>query len=108
VSTLTQSTREPPEKNPTFEALQARIATAKVSLLEASEPDAIWTCGHCGQTMPSPGRGWLDLEELRKQANPSEIQNANVMSLALSRLVDEGFFKQRTADWKVKRTSKTR
>ena len=104
MSTLTQSIREPPEKEPVFEALQARVAAAEAALLEASEPDAVWTCCHCGHTMPSPGRNWLNPQELREQAG--EPRDGTVLSIALMQLIKKGVF-ELGADLKVRRADET-
>lgn len=98
---MIQSIREPPEKEPTFEALQARIVAAEAALLEASEPHAIWTCGHCGHIMPSPGTGWLNPQELREQAGGEH--EGTVLSIALMGLIKEGVF-ELGSDLKVRRT----
>jgi hypothetical protein len=83
--------------------LTAEINAAREAILFCAQHTAPWTCRHCGQERPSPGREWLSPRDLREQANPPHPRytwktphKGTSLSLALFRLVKEGLLETDT------------
>ena len=71
--------------------LRARVRAVAHALVKCVTPGAEWVCPHCGQQMPGPKEGeWLELSEVRAQAQQLTEYRGSVVNLALFREIEDG------------------